>query len=558
MRTLVVGLDAACWEYVQPLVGTGEMPALENLMAEGVWGTLASTMPPWTPTAWATISTGKNPGKHGVFDMLWRNPATHEFAPTNAGVRRGTPFWTRLNEAGLRVGLVNVPFTYPPAAIDGFVVSGFGSPETASDIVYPQAAARWVSEHEPGLRPVVSARVLSSEDPDRILKAEVDHQSSLVRTAIGLSELIPVDVLVINLMLTDHANHKMPDIERIAEAYRQSDGDVQRLLDGFQPDTVMLISDHGSSRLRGEFMLYQWLRDNGYLVPGRRAESERRDVLNWLLATWLQHRGMQKGFPELAIRRILLNAVQIAPAGLTGRFWRRLERDLPGALDYLEFQDAPDADKSMVSPGSVYSGLLYLNGSYADAGNEIFADQRDEMARNLIDQLESVLVPGSNQPLFRAVCLPEDLYGVVAAGAPWLILDAYGGEWNVRALRHTPRPGRSKPDGYFLSSAEYGDLGWHSREGLFVFAGRPFASGEPTVPVELADIPATLLYLYDVAQPDDLDGRVLHELLEPYMNERPVRYQPGDISEAGDTPEGLTEEESEHLLMHLKALGYLE
>ncbi len=557
MKTLVVGLDAACWEYVRPLIDADQLPALKALMTQGIWGKLVSTMPPWTPTAWATISTGKNPGKHGVFDMLWRNPTTNVFTATSGSLRRGTPFWARLNEAGLRVGLVNVPFTYPPEPIDGFVVAGFGSPETATDIVYPGAAARWVREHEPGLRPVVSAKILNSEDPDLILKAEIEHQSSLVNVALGLSDQIRVDVLVINLMLTDHANHKMPDAERIAEAYRRSDADVQRLLDGYEPDAVMLISDHGSSRLHGEFMLYQWLRDNGYLIPIRRTAQEKRDVLNWLLAVWLEQQGLSKGVLEGAARRVMLTALRSLPAGMTKPFWRRLERDMPGAADFLEYQEAPDTDKSKVLPGSVYSGLLYLNGNYPQAQNGSAADGREAMAEKLVDQLQNVVVPESDQPLFSAVCRTEDLYGDVADGAPDLILDAYGGEWNIRSARHVPRPGRSRVDGYFLPAEEYGDLGWHSRHGLYVFSGSCFLNSAPAVDAELADMPATLLHLYDVAQPDDLDGRVLYELLAGHINERPVRYQAGDTEPEG-SPQGLSEEESEHLLSHLRALGYLE
>jgi len=92
-KTLVVGLDAACWDYVEPLLRSGRMPTLERFMDTGFWGTLNSTMPPWTPTAWSTIITGKNPGKHGVFDLMWKRPGTYEFIPTNETHRRGTPFW---------------------------------------------------------------------------------------------------------------------------------------------------------------------------------------------------------------------------------------------------------------------------------------------------------------------------------------------------------------------------------------------------------------------------------------------------------------------------------
>ncbi len=551
MKTLVAGLDAACWEYVQPLLAAGEMPALAALMAQGAWGRLDSTMPPWTPAAWATISTGKNPGKHGIFDMLWRDPATNTFAPTSAALRRGTPFWQRLNEAGLRVGLVNVPFTYPPAAIDGFVVAGFGSPEGATDIAYPAAAAAWLRQHEPGHGPVVSAALLNSGDPELILQEETAHQEFLVRCALGLSQLIPVDVLVINLMLTDHANHKMPDMQRIQEAYRRSDRHLQQLLDGFRPESVMLLSDHGSSRLHGEFLLVKWLRERGYLALSRRTAAERSAALNWLLALWLQQRGLARGFLEAAARRLLLGAAQAGPAGLGERFLRRLEADLPGALDHLEFSDAPDLQLSLVLPGSVYSGLLYLNDRYP-------AGERAARADLLVGELKELQEPEADEPLFTAVYRADELYGEATDGAPDIILDAFGGDWNVRALRHTPRPGRSKVDGYFASSREYGDFGWHSKQGLFVFAGDCFTSGEQRTPAELADVPATLLYLYGVAQPDDLDGRVLREVLAAEASERPLRYQPGDAAESAASPEGLTAEEAGHVLEHLKALGYLE
>ena len=53
-RTLFVGLDAACWPYVTPLLEAGRLPALQRLVDEGTSGTLLSTMPALTPTAWAS------------------------------------------------------------------------------------------------------------------------------------------------------------------------------------------------------------------------------------------------------------------------------------------------------------------------------------------------------------------------------------------------------------------------------------------------------------------------------------------------------------------------
>lgn len=218
-------------------------------------------MPPWTPTAWSSLVTAKNPGKHGVFDMLWRKPGDYEFKPTNAPIRQGTPFWQYLNEAGIRVGLVNVPFTHPPTPIEGFMLCGFGTPDSVRDLTWPPEALAWLEDCFGPYHPVVSTEVLRSGRPEEILATEKRHQAYLVEAAAAMAEQYQVDVLVINLMLTDHANHKMPTMELVQEAYLQSDADLAALLSSFQPDNVLLISDHGSSRLKGDFLLNVWLRE---------------------------------------------------------------------------------------------------------------------------------------------------------------------------------------------------------------------------------------------------------------------------------------------------------
>lgn len=70
IRLLLIGIDAACHSVVEPLVTSGAVPNLRGLMREGISGELTSQIPPWTPSAWPTIYTGTNPGKHGVFGFL--------------------------------------------------------------------------------------------------------------------------------------------------------------------------------------------------------------------------------------------------------------------------------------------------------------------------------------------------------------------------------------------------------------------------------------------------------------------------------------------------------
>ena len=66
-KVLIVGLDGATWRVLEPWARAGRLPHLAALMARGTWGTLRSTVPALTLPAWSSLTTGRNPGAHGVF-----------------------------------------------------------------------------------------------------------------------------------------------------------------------------------------------------------------------------------------------------------------------------------------------------------------------------------------------------------------------------------------------------------------------------------------------------------------------------------------------------------
>ena len=70
MKVFVLGLDGATWDLLKPLAEAGHLPNLSRLMANGASGVLGSVFPPLSPVAWTGIMTGKNSGKHGVFEFL--------------------------------------------------------------------------------------------------------------------------------------------------------------------------------------------------------------------------------------------------------------------------------------------------------------------------------------------------------------------------------------------------------------------------------------------------------------------------------------------------------
>jgi hypothetical protein len=92
VKLLIIGLDAATLDLIKPWVAEGKLSNLGQLMDAGASGRLASVVPPITPLAWTSFMTGKNPGKHGIFDFLETEPGTYSLRYLNGSSRRAKTF----------------------------------------------------------------------------------------------------------------------------------------------------------------------------------------------------------------------------------------------------------------------------------------------------------------------------------------------------------------------------------------------------------------------------------------------------------------------------------
>src|SRR5205085_6322680 len=127
-RVFIVGWDGATFDLIEPWVAEGKLPNIARLMKRGVHGRLRSTLPPMTFPAWSSFMTGKNPGKHGIFDFTRQKPGKYELEFVNGGLRRAPSFWNILSRAGRKVISISVPCTYPPEPVNGIMISGFDGP----------------------------------------------------------------------------------------------------------------------------------------------------------------------------------------------------------------------------------------------------------------------------------------------------------------------------------------------------------------------------------------------------------------------------------------------
>ena len=228
MQCLLVGVDAGCSRVLDPLLDAGELPNIAALLDDGVGGPLRSQIPPWTPSAWPSLYTGTNPGKHGVFDFL--SFSGYDWGVVDATHINERPVWETLSEAGHTSVVVNVPVTHPPHAFDGALIPGYTAPEDPT--CHPEGLLAEVRDA------IGDYRVYLPERPAGSGAVPVSAYCDLVemrgRAFRHLADEYEPDFGFLQFQVTDTVFHKRPgDLEAVREIYRAVDeelGAIRRLV----------------------------------------------------------------------------------------------------------------------------------------------------------------------------------------------------------------------------------------------------------------------------------------------------------------------------------------
>ena len=152
-RAIILGFDGMDPELADRFIGEGLLPNLAKLRQNGTFRKLRTTYPAISPVAWSTFMTGVNPGKHNIYDFLARDLTNYLPYLSSAeikgpkrelkigkyviplgkaqikGMRKGTPFWHWLGEAGIFCSVIRVPVTFPPEKFSGVLLSGMCVPD---------------------------------------------------------------------------------------------------------------------------------------------------------------------------------------------------------------------------------------------------------------------------------------------------------------------------------------------------------------------------------------------------------------------------------------------
>jgi predicted AlkP superfamily phosphohydrolase/phosphomutase len=565
MKVFVLGLDGATWDVLEPLLQDGLLPNLARLRAHGVSGCLRSVFPPLSPVAWTGVMTGKNSGKHGIFEFL-----EHGHNPLCARVNSSRAIhaellWEIAARHGMTTVAGGVPMSYParPAArFPGFFLGDFLSPVDAPDFASDPTI---FAELEKAVGPY-QAWSTSIHDGGNEAAVLADLQSFLehhLKTIRFLMNRCEWDLFIFDLMATDRLQHELWHVwdlahrvargrQRELEALRPKLIEFWRTLDrgigAIEADlpsgtALLLISDHGFGPIEYYVNFNVWLLEHGYIA----LED------SWYVKQkhWFYRQGATPEWMYSVMTRLGLGSHRVS------RFRGKQEglMDRLGESLFLSRRHIDWSRTRAYAQGNF--GQIFLNLKGRQPNGCVAAKD----ARPLLDDLKSAMRaiphPETGQPLVEHVYERDELYhGPNAALAPDLTVVLT--DWRYRTI------GLHDFTTNKVISPAFGPTGDHRLEGVLIAAGPAFRSNAAPRDAALLDIAPTVLHLLGVPVPDDMDGRVLTELLEPatpLSSPLPI-LAPAFAAEQTNrssvpVDSSYTEEEEAAIQQRLADLGYL-
>ena len=152
-KMLILGFDGMDPVLLEKYMDEGLMPNFKRLAEEGDFKPLTTSMPPQSPVAWSNLITGMNPGGHGIFDFIARDPKTYlpylSTSKTIGGdstfeigewvvplsktetilLRKGKAFWEILDGNDIPATVIKIPANFPPNKSGAKTISGMGTPD---------------------------------------------------------------------------------------------------------------------------------------------------------------------------------------------------------------------------------------------------------------------------------------------------------------------------------------------------------------------------------------------------------------------------------------------
>ncbi len=452
-KVVIIGLDCLDPNLVDQWIE--DLPNLQRLMKEGVFGKIRSTDPPITIPAWASMMTGYSPGSLGFYGFRNRSDFSYDALKlaTSRSIKKKR-VWDILSDQGKKVVVLSVPQTYPPTRVNGCMVCGWLTPDITAQYTYPNSL-KGELQNEFGDY-LIDVENFRTDDKERLLNDVYALTAQRFEMANYLITNKNWDFFMMVDMGPDRFHHGFwkyfdkthpkhtPESDFVdcgREYYKFLDERLGEFLANIPEECViMVVSDHGAQPMLGGVAINEWLVDKGYLTIKERPKK-------------------------------------LTPLSKVEIDWERTKAWGEGG----------------------YYGRIFVNVKGREPNGVVDPSDYDDFLNELIEEI-SKLKDEAGNPLGNVCFKPGDLYREVTGIPPDLFV--YFGNLSYRSV------GSLGVGGYITTDNDIGpDDANHAFNGFFTMVGTQSKGRRNGLSV--MDVAPTVLSLFGIEPANDIDGKVI-------------------------------------------------
>jgi len=564
-RLLIIGLDGAAFDYIDPLIEQGKLPNIAHLIRSGARSNLRSVLHPYTAQAWTTMCTGQNAGRHGIFDF-WERDFSHYAFKIPIPQRRAAPaIWEYVNAQGFPSVIINVPMTYPPDHIKGIFISGREVPGYQSPYTYPPEVKMHIQSVSGG------SYVIVPNDWMWMKRGQPEHALDAILEEIDIRFKVATDLLkttdwlfsMFVVAATDSVNHffaKFCDPSNhdyhpnaaqrlrnaISQVYEDIDRRIGELLACLPSDiNILIVSDHGSGSESNVMVhLNSWLAQHHLLSFKAEVSRPSAQLRAWMISNL-----------RTAAEFVPYQSLTWLRSKFGGKMRSRLSQEsLFNGVDWLETKAFSEERR----------GNIWLNVKDRDPLGIVNSGREyDEIVQYIQQELPKLTHPDTGETVIRKVWRRQELFnGEFTTSFPDLIVEATIPD----VFRHSAISGVPQP----IELASKGMMrglptsGGHRHEGILIAAGPQIRPGVSIPRSDLIDVTLNALCLLGLPVPIGIEGKLWNNALIDAVTLNQIRTNSEVVSQAivesqrDLTVSTGTESDAAIIEERLSALGYLD